>query len=111
MEQGISFKEYPFKFIWLPVDSLPSPAQVVVAVPKRRIALASHRNTIKRRIRESYRRHKGSLNAYLQQQEAYLTLMILFTGPADATYATIDAAMQKALNRLPQEYEKLENAG
>lgn len=109
MKQGISFKEYPFKFIWLatPLPE-PVPVQVVIAVPKRRINKASSRNTVKRRIRESYRKQKGLVYSQLQQQGAQLALMILFNGPEDMEYTAIDAALNKGLKRLPTEYEKLE---
>ena len=68
-EKGTSVSEYPFKFIWLPsVTAQPSPVQTCIAVPKRKVRLASGRNLIKRRIKESFRRNKGVLYQYLAQQ-------------------------------------------
>lgn len=104
-EKGTSVSEYPFKFIWLPADaSQPAPVQTCIAVPKRKVRLATGRNLIKRRIKESFRRRKGLLYEYLHAQQKRIMLMVLYNGKPDMDFATIDTALARGLQKLAKQH-------
>lgn len=104
-EKGTSVSEYPFKFIWLPgLPAQTALVQTCIAVPKRKIRLATGRNLMKRRIRESFRRNKGLLYQHLSSQQQRISLLILYNGQADMAYAQINEALPKAIAKLIKQH-------
>lgn len=110
-QEGASFKEYPLKFLWTPTTSGSVPAQICVAVPKKRISHATDRNRIKRLLRESYRTQKGLLYQYLQEKNSSLVFMVIYMGKENPEFSTIETAMNKGLLQLIQAHEKYQQAG
>ncbi len=66
---------------------------LLVSVPKRKITLATNRNTIKRRIREAYRNHKLNNGKHYH-------IAIVYTSSKLETYQTIETALITLLNKV-----------
>lgn len=76
-KNGSSFLLYPYRVTWLrsPNPNQLFPAQVVVAVPKKRFKRSVDRNLIRRRIKEAYRLNKEQ--HFYQALVAHNTKLIL----------------------------------
>ncbi len=99
--KGSSFLCYPLKVVWkaepLP---FPVPLQVVFSVPKRLFKRAHDRNLLKRRLREAYRYHKHELNELLTAHKQQVALMIVYIAKEELTFAQIDEAMIKMIDKF-----------
>lgn len=103
-----SFGKSPLRIIWrIENMSTPdSPLKLLVAVPKRRVRKAVHRNRIKRLIREVFRLNKSDLVSFLKDEKVEFHLGILYVGGAMVTFESIEASLTELLKQIPQEYEK-----
>jgi ribonuclease P protein component len=105
---GESFTVPPFRFVWVIMKSKTSyPVQLGISVPKRSFTRAVDRNTIKRRIRESYRKNKEILYEFLQKKNllqeepsGHLALMIIYTAKEELPYTEIEKKMIVSLQKL-----------
>ena len=105
---GSSFHLYPFRVTFLLSKEIPVPAQVIIAVPKRRFKRAVDRNLLKRRIREGYRINKQAfLYEFLDQQQATIIFSIQYIGKEIHDYKFIELKLKEALLKLQNEYAKL----
>jgi ribonuclease P protein component len=88
-----------FKLIWLEAaEKKEQPAQIVITVPKRNFKRAVDRNLLKRRIREAYRKNKGSLYSGISSKTFYLVL--IYTGRSLVEYKEVEEKIIKLLQRL-----------
>jgi ribonuclease P protein component len=78
---------FPLSIHWLilPPDKQPSPLQVLIVAPKKKLHHAVDRNRTKRLIRECYRTRKHQLAQILEQQGQAMALSInyIHTTPPD----------------------------
>jgi len=81
----------------------PVPIKMSFAVPKKKTALASNRNRLKRRMREIFRHHKSEL----QTAEASCFLMILiFTADEERSYKQIAQSFANLIEKFRKKMEK-----
>lgn len=106
--KGSSFHLYPFRLTFLPSKEIIVPAQVLIAVPKRRFKRAVDRNLLKRRIREGYRILKRNfLYDFLDQQQVSILFSIQYIGKEIHDYEFIELKLKEILLKLQDEYVKL----
>ena len=105
--QGKSFTVYPFRITWL-ITELPSdyPAQLLISVPKSSVRKAFARNTIKRRMRESYRKNKYILYEYLSEKQVKIALSITYTQKEILPYHLLQEKIIVLLQRLREDHAK-----
>lgn len=105
---GSSFVVYPYRVVFSVGNRTDqSKTQVLVSVSKRRIRLATKRNFIKRRIKESYRLQKEALlYSFLDEQALDLTFSIQYLGDLTIPYNTLYSRMGDMLKKLQHECVK-----
>ena len=99
---GKSFTVTPFKLLWAETRSTGTPVQLGISVPKRSFAKAVDRNTLKRRIREAYRKNKQLLYGVLQEKNLSIALMVIYTAKEELPYQEIEKKMIVSLNKLTE---------
>jgi|SRR5690606_96857 len=106
--KGSSFHLYPFRVTFLSSEEIVVPAQVLIAVPKRRFKRAVDRNLLKRRIREVYRVNKQNLlYEFLNQQQVKVLFSIQYIGKEIHDFSFIELKLKEVLFKLQNEYAKL----
>jgi len=100
-ESGSVFYTSHFRVVWIiSSGSLPSPAQIVVSVPKKIIRLAVTRNLIKRRIREAYRKMKLPLYSFLISEQIRITFILIYRHKTAADFKTIEKSVGEVIEKL-----------
>jgi ribonuclease P protein component len=102
-ETGKSVYETPLKAIWMLTEEvIDTPCQVAVGIPKKKIRKAALRNSLKRKIRESYRLNKSLLLPFLKSSNIQLVCIILYNSSEMNSWEVINEAVNKILNKLIQ---------
>lgn len=97
----------PYKVRWLYASFIQgTPAQILIAVPKASFRHAADRNTIRRRIREAYRKNRYILHESLNSAEKQMAVAITYTGRKILPYSTMEEKIILLLQRLKNENEK-----
>jgi ribonuclease P protein component len=105
-KEGQSFFAYPFRVVWLPASETQEfPAQLAIAVPKRIFKRAVKRNLIRRRIREAFRKNKNILYDGLQQRNAQVRVLLIYTHREPVLYAEMEDKIILTLRRLLKAYD------
>ena len=100
-DNGNVFHTSLFKVVWVvSSETLPSPAQIAVSVPKKGFRLAVTRNLIKRRIREAYRKRKHVLYNFLKSANIQITFVVIYRNAAVAEYKLIEQAVGEVIEKL-----------
>ena len=109
VETGRSFHSFPFKIIWLETQesNVTVPVQLVISVPKRIFKKAVHRNLLKRRTREAYRKNKMIIYEYLNNKK--ILLMLVYTAKTMLTYAELEKKIIEASGHLIKELNHKKN--
>ncbi len=106
-EEGIKFHVYPFKIIWMDIESDSKyPARILISVSKRFFKKAVDRNKSKRQIREVYRKNKSLFYEYLSRQKKHCVFAILYTDSAFIPFIELERKIIIILQRLIDEHEK-----
>ena len=94
----------PLRVIWLETTCAHLyPVQLGISVPKKKIAKSVDRNTIKRKIRESYRKNKQSLYEILRKKNRCIVVMIIYMYRQELPYKEIEKKMIVSLQKLGHE--------
>ncbi|PCJ89861.1 MAG: ribonuclease P protein component [Flavobacteriales bacterium] len=105
-ERGTSLSVFPIRAIWLETGlNCDFPAQVVVSVPKKKIKKAVERNSIKRRMRESYRKNKHLLYEQLENYGKQIALVLIYQSDEEKSYEEINDKIIVTLQRLAKKVE------
>jgi ribonuclease P protein component len=100
---GTRFFKYPYKAYWLQTATDGAyPCSFVISVPKRRFKRAVQRNLLKRRTREAFRLNKHLLNVVGAGLQIHL--MLVYASDEMLAFSEINAAMQKTLQHIAQQY-------
>jgi ribonuclease P protein component len=85
------------------------PAQVLFTASKKKFKLAVERNSIKRLLREGYRKNKHELYDVLNAKQKYLALGFIYTGKQVLPYQDLEQKIKAVIMRLKQEIEGMED--
>jgi ribonuclease P protein component len=100
-EKGNGLSCYPYKALWTKEAVVSKfPAQVCIAVPKKKFRKAHDRNRIKRKIREAYRKNKMLLYASLKEKNVKISLLLIYVAKEDLPYTDIENKMIKLIHEL-----------
>lgn len=106
-EKGRSFTIEPIRIISLEAELKATfPVQVLLAVPKKNVPKAVHRNKVRRRMREAYRRHKNLLYEQLGSSGKTMAIALVYTGREVLAYSDIEEKIILCLQRLGGVNEK-----
>ena len=99
-KSGKSFKQYPIRVMYMPLEESDSAAKLLISVPKKRFKKAVSRNSIKRLIRETYRLNKPDLIDNWQAQGKYFALAFVYIGNDIPDYNDLNVTMKRILEKL-----------
>jgi ribonuclease P protein component len=102
-KEGNTFLNYPFRVLWSVSKNERNESfqmQVAFSVPKRKFKKAVTRNTIRRRLKESFRLNKERFIEEMGPYSFNLSLLIIYTPAKELHYNTIEAGMKKNFDIL-----------
>ena len=100
---GKAFFVFPYSVKYLIFDELINPEEalkLVASVPKRKFKRANKRNTIRRRLKESYRINKVELKQLLMDKDKSMHLLITYNANEELPYQEMNENMKKVLQIL-----------
>lgn len=102
--EGTGFTRFPLRVVYI-VNDEPrkgeAPLRMMVSVGKKRFKRAVKRNRVKRLVRESWRLRKAAVEAAMAESGVRgLHVAFVFLSADLPTFADVDAAMEKAVERL-----------
>ena len=93
--KGSSFNLYPFRVIHRVFSTENSDHKVLFSVPARNFKKAVDRNKLKRRAREAYRLHKGTLN-----KKPALILGFVYSAKKIEPFSAIQTSVVQIIDKL-----------
>jgi ribonuclease P protein component len=102
---------YPFRYSYLVIHNgdKSSPAELLIAVSRKRLPKAVDRNLMRRRIREAYRVNKHLLYSPLDAQQLHLALIITYIGRGTESWEMIEKKLVLLLQEIPKRLVMTEN--
>jgi len=100
---GKAFFVFPYSVKYLIFDELMNPEEalkLVASVPKRKFKRANKRNTIRRRLKESYRINKVELKQLLINKNKSMHLLVTYNANEEIPYQEMNENMKKVLQIL-----------
>lgn len=100
---GKAFFVFPYSVKYLIFDELINQEEalkLVASVPKRKFKRANKRNTIRRRLKESYRINKVELKQLLINENKSMHLLITYNASEELPYQEMNEKMKKVLQIL-----------
>jgi ribonuclease P protein component len=100
-KEGKSVSQDGFTLVFLRTE-LPAfyPAQAAFSIPKRYFKRATDRNTIKRHLREAYRKNKLALYQKLVDSKYQLALMLIFKGKEVPEHTHVEKNVAELIIKL-----------
>ena len=98
--QGQSISINPFQLIWKANNNVKKQLQVLISVPKRNINLATERNFLRRKIKESFRLNKKKLYKKLNEKAKHINIAIIYQKREIHSYKFIEEKINLLLNHL-----------
>lgn len=106
-QSGKGFHASPFRVLWQePLQTADTPVRVIITVSKRRFPSAVVRNTLRRRIREAYRRQKDTFISFLRASGRTCELGLIYCGSGNESSTELERKILLLLQRLQNAYEK-----
>ena len=99
---GASGFVYPFRYMVYKSESTTPSVEVLFSVPKRNHKRANRRNTLKRRMRETYRLNNDALHAAIEEHGKEVDIAFVYSTKDLLPYKTIEHAVRKILADVSQ---------
>jgi ribonuclease P protein component len=103
--QGKAFFVFPYSVKYILFDELINPDEalkLVASVPKRKFKRANKRNTIRRRLKESYRINKIETKQLLIDKNKTMHLLVTYNASEELPYQEMNEKMKKVLEVLKE---------
>ena len=101
--EGNSISVESILVIWKESFDIHTPSiKALIVVPKKKVKLAVHRNSIKRKIKEAYRLNKSEIENVLKAKEIKLHVAIIYQNENDLSFNKMEEKIKLILNRLLQ---------
>ena len=101
-KDGASGFVYPFRYMVISEESTTPSVEVLFSVPKRYHKRANKRNTLRRRMKESYRLNKATLTSVAMERGNGVDIALVYSSKEILPYKTIEYAICKILNEISE---------
>ncbi len=103
LQKGNSFYLYPFRCVWMETPERSVTLQIAFSVPKRKLKFAHQRNTVKRRLRNSYRLNKSAILDVLKTQNRSLICLLVYSESKILPYSLLDEKINLVIQRIQEQ--------
>lgn len=106
--RGIVVK--PLRITWIAesaTETHKAGCEILVSVSKRNFKRSNKRNTIKRRLRESWRLNSSEFNQLITDKNISIFVAIIYTDKEIAEFKTIETNLITAIDKLKKKLEPL----
>lgn len=101
LDCGQSFYIYPFRCVWITTKE--HDPQLAFSIPKKKIKFAHQRNTIRRKIKSSYRINKAPLLKFLSENDIAINCILVYTETKILSYPQIDEKIKSIIQYIQKQ--------